>query len=80
MLSKCANPSCPQSFHYLHSARLYRLETGPGRPASGRDAKPSRKLEYFWLCADCSERLTLAYENGRGVIAVPLAPTRAAAA
>ena len=23
MLSKCANPTCPTTFHYLHEGRLY---------------------------------------------------------
>jgi hypothetical protein len=41
-----------------------------------RERKPSRRLEFFWLCSECSSSMTLAFQKGRGVIAVPNAPSR----
>jgi hypothetical protein len=69
MLSKCANPGCPATFRYLHEGRLFRFDTGATGPNPGRDA---RNLEYFWLCAECSGKVTLSLEKGAGVTAVPL--------
>ncbi len=37
-----------------------------------RRSKPPRRLEYRWLCNDCSRYLTIAFERGRGTITVPL--------
>jgi hypothetical protein len=28
MLSKCANPTCPTTFRYLHEGRLYVIDRG----------------------------------------------------
>jgi len=29
------------------------------------------RVEYYWLCDQCAFALTLSYEKGRGVVAVP---------
>lgn len=80
MLAKCSNPSCTAPFHYLRDGRLFQMETGLGGPHAVGDKKPVHKIEYFWLCNRCSAEMTLAYERGKGVIAVPLGPARRAAA
>jgi hypothetical protein len=33
--------------------------------------KPPRRLEYRWLCDDCSTYLSIVAERGRGAITVP---------
>ena len=80
MLAKCANPSCTTPFHYLRDGRLFQMETGLGGPQLVGEKKPAHKVEYFWLCNRCSTDLTLAYEPGKGVIAVPLRQSRVVAA
>jgi len=78
MLSKCANPSCSASFHYLHEGRLFRMETplsGNGSVQGGNAARQhNRRLEFFWLCDECATSMTLTYKPGLGVTTQPLAP------
>jgi hypothetical protein len=80
MLAKCANPSCTTPFHYLHDGRLFQMETGLGGRQAVGDKKPAHRIEYFWLCHQCATDWTLAYERGKGVIAVPLQRGRGAIA
>ena len=79
MLSKCANPGCPTSFRYLHEGKLFRIHIDPdgseSLSTSGMDAKakkPSRHVEFFWLCQSCSAEMTLSFEKGVGVTIQPL--------
>jgi len=80
MLAKCVNPLCTSSFHYLHDGRLFQMETGLGGPHALGDKKPAHRIEYFWLCNRCSSEMTLAFEPGKGVVAVPLQQSRGAVA
>lgn len=87
MLSKCANPDCNTPFHYLRDGRLYQIDTadsaepGDSLPFTFEPKRP-HKVEFFWLCGHCSTSMTLSFQRGKGVVAVPLpAPiTRRAAA
>jgi len=67
MVAKCSNPSCSTSFHYLKKGSLFRLETLPA-------ARPSKfvRVEYFWLCEQCSGAMTLRLGEEGTVMAVPL--------
>ena len=87
MLSKCANPACSASFHYLREGKLFQIDmnggTAPAGPQLVSDKKPPTRIEYFWLCARCSTVMTLMMQPGKGVVAVPLPaaiPLRRAAA
>jgi len=89
MLSKCANPDCSASFHYLRDGKLFQIDMHDGGDATYAgpqlvsDKKPQHRIEYFWLCAQCSTTMTLALQPGKGVVAVPLpapVPLRRAAA
>lgn len=80
MLAKCANPSCTTPFHYLRDGKLFQMETGLGGPQAVGDKKPIHRIEYFWLCSQCSTEVTLAYERGKGVVAIPLSHARGAVA
>ena len=75
MLSKCANPGCPATFLYLHEGKLFRLdtiiETVASTPAL-ETKKPSRRMEFFWLCSECATELTLGYNQASGITIVPL--------
>lgn len=71
MVSKCANPSCFASFHYLHEGKLFVVDeyaAGPLRAAPHR-------VRCFWLCSQCSRKLALIYdaENGMRLIPAPAA-------
>jgi hypothetical protein len=62
VLSKCANPACLSRFHYLRDGRIFRIETST--VASDGAHSPSRRTEYFWLCARCVQSLEVVVENG----------------
>jgi len=62
MLSKCANPACLSRFHYLHEGRIFKIETSI--VASESTHSPSRRIEYFWLCARCVQSLEVVLEKG----------------
>ena len=86
MLSKCANPECVTPFRYFHTGQLFRVETAAGydrRRSMGADAaegKPLRRLEFFWLCEDCSRAMTLAFDKAAGVTVRRRSHTLSAAA
>jgi len=74
VLHKCANPACLSPFRKLSQGRLFLVETPPlegcSTPARKRGLSNNR-IEYYWLCDQCAFALTLSYEKGRGVVAVP---------
>lgn len=84
MLSKCANPACSQPFRYLRDGKLFEIETnvGPDNSVAG-EKKTSRRVEFFWLCGQCSTELMVINDKIQGVITIPipahLAVRRAAA-
>jgi hypothetical protein len=73
MLSKCANPACSQPFRYLRDGKLFEIEsrTGVDNSAVG-ERKPSRRVEFFWLCGQCSTELTVINDKVHGVITIPI--------
>ena len=71
MLAKCANPSCTETFRYLGRGRLFRLEADPVS-RSYTSFPDSVQEEYFWICAECSQRYTLHLEDGGHVSVIPL--------
>jgi hypothetical protein len=79
MLSKCANPSCSTTLHYLRSGKVFKFETQG--PTLVNERKPVRKVEHFWLCGSCSETRTVTYDHALGVrvLEKPIMIRRAAA-
>jgi hypothetical protein len=74
MVSKCANPGCSAPFLYLRQGKLFCIETsmtaddqGPSFGADPAVERRSRRMEFFWLCEDCTVTLTLRYTPGHGV-------------
>jgi len=62
MLGKCINPQCSEKFRYLESGRLFRIENyHVGSPT--RFSTP----EYFWLCRNCSRKMTLRLDETNGI-------------
>jgi len=76
MLHKCANPACSKPFRRLNEGKLFQVESEYFRTrfsaasVSRRD-QLSRRVEHYWLCDDCCSVLTLSFEPGRGMVAVP---------
>jgi hypothetical protein len=64
MFSKCANPDCSMLFDY-RQGRLFRFDKNP----EGDEKPPNTYcVQHFWLCAECSQQLTLEYKAERGVL------------
>jgi hypothetical protein len=66
MLSKCANPECQNTLHYLREGKVFKVESESGAFLVG-DKKPQRKVEHFWLCGTCSAALTVTYHKEAGI-------------
>jgi hypothetical protein len=67
MLSKCANPTCPTTFRYLHEGKLSVIiprEALPGHKP--RSSSKSGQLEYAWLCSSRSLYLTIQIDEEFG--------------
>jgi len=75
VLHKCANSNCTNRFRQLSQGKLFLVDTepvaGPARRRARSRPQPAHRVEYYWLCEQCAFVLTLSYEKGRGVIAVP---------
>jgi hypothetical protein len=81
MLSKCANSSCSNPFLYLHSGKLFRMDVAvEPEKHKPEGKKPSRRVEFFWLCTECAVNMTLTYKIGVGVVATPTTRARSATA
>jgi hypothetical protein len=68
MLSKCANPTCPTTFRYLSEGKLYLIDCKAasvryGARAELKYAGKSCSYEYFWLCAACSQGMTIQIDS-----------------
>jgi len=78
MISKCSNPACTAHFLYLHEGKLFRVfrnSEDSETPEMGVDPtvrKRARRVEFFWLCSGCCDRMTIKYEKGEGVVVRPL--------
>jgi hypothetical protein len=72
MVAKCANPECGAPFLYLRQGKLFAIP----RPALSVRAT---RLEYFWLCGNCSGTLTIDPLSETGVRSAPYPESRAAA-
>jgi hypothetical protein len=66
MLSKCANPECQNTLHYLREGKVFKVESEVG-PFLVTDKKPARKVEHFWLCGSCSATWTLIHDKAQGI-------------
>jgi hypothetical protein len=78
MLSKCANPACSQPFRYLRDGKLFEIDMKVGSDPAVGERKPSRRVEFFWLCGQCSTELTVVNDKDQGVITIPIQTTRLA--
>jgi hypothetical protein len=80
VLHKCANPNCTSPFRKLSEGKLFLVDTQPLEDVDTKRARwkgqATHRIEYYWLCDRCAFALTLSYEKGRGVVAVPRLDSR----
>lgn len=69
MTSHCANPDCAVPLRLLRDGRLYQFEVRPQAPKV--PANSSRHLSHFWLCGECSSKLTLVFDQVKAVVVKP---------
>ncbi len=74
MLSKCANPECSEIFKYLHQGKIFRLAPVP-EVEPVLETTPSLH-ERFWLCDNCSKRMTVVCDGTQVKLAPPSHPDR----
>jgi hypothetical protein len=77
MLSKCANPTCTESFRYLHEGRIFSAILEDKGVVPGADGSPEtpRRVERYWLCDSCARSMTLVLHDDRVVLRpIPLPP------
>jgi hypothetical protein len=79
MLSQCANRECTNRFRFLHEGRVFVLDCNP-KPASAKigegGRQPERRIETFWLCAECAQSWTVRFDGTRVVtMRLPDPPT-----
>lgn len=79
MLSRCANANCGRPFLKLREGKLFLVETErrtkPGQSVSPpfvRARQYQRQVEHYWLCDECAEQWTLAYDHEGGIALTPL--------
>ncbi|HSE50051.1 MAG TPA: hypothetical protein VLA96_12655 [Terriglobales bacterium] len=77
MVTKCANAVCNNDFHYLRKGRLFLVPVDdhgplPSGPQLVGDRKGPQRVEHYWLCDECAERLTLAIDRRLGIVTVPI--------
>ena len=75
-MQQCANPDCAVPLRLLREGRLFQFEI---RSHIANSSKPRRERSHatsvFWLCGQCSSKLTLVFDQLRGVITQPLPTT-----
>jgi hypothetical protein len=70
MLSQCANPGCTNRFRFLHDGKVFVLDCGPNTASEKFDEgwkAASRRIEAFWLCAECARSWTVKFDGKRAV-------------
>ncbi len=76
MVYKCFNPACSVPFRYMHEGRLFRFEkrslSVPMQAEEPPRKAPSR-IEFFWLCDQCADTMSVSVSDGRVVLVRKLA-------
>jgi hypothetical protein len=76
MLSKCANPACSEQFQYLHQGKLFHLTPTPELQSISEESC-AFLYERFWLCDECSRKMTVVWDGSRAkVISLPATTSR----
>jgi hypothetical protein len=72
MTSHCANPDCAAPLRLLRDGRLYQFAVRPQSSAQEMAVtNSSRSVSHFWLCGECSSKLTLVFDQLKAVVVKP---------
>jgi hypothetical protein len=72
MLSKCANPSCLNEFHYFGEGKVFEIRwEGSSSATHGAHGKKRAHIEHYWLCSHCASTLTIALDSARNILIIP---------
>lgn len=73
---KCANPACPNTFHWLEGGKFFRFRNDgvPAVPYPPAAPANLHGVKHFWLCERCSHMFTLVHEEQSGVVLKLLRP------
>ena len=78
MLAQCVNPNCRAALRSFSEGRLFQFEVVSISVAARDDSrlpfdeKPKRQTSHFWLCGECSTKLSVTLEPMTGLRLVPL--------
>ncbi|MGA2962601.1 MAG: hypothetical protein ABSD96_13070 [Candidatus Korobacteraceae bacterium] len=71
MLSKCANPSCSNEFHYFGEGKVFEIRWGSSSATHSGYGKKRKHTEHYWLCSSCSATLTIAMDSAHNILVIP---------
>jgi len=72
MLSKCANPFCPNEFLYFGEGKVFVIpREGSTSTAHGSHGKKLTRTEHYWLCSSCACKYTIAVDSTHNIRVVP---------
>jgi hypothetical protein len=63
VFSNCANPDYAVTFDY-RQGRFFRFH----KNVAAGGLKNTHSVQHFWLCGQCSQKFTLEYKDGVGVL------------
>jgi hypothetical protein len=69
VVGRCANPECGVPFLYFRDGKLFRFDLSAySTPVRSQpDGATHRRIEDFWLCGSCAQKMTLVSEDLAGV-------------
>ena len=71
MVNHCANEGCGKPLHYLRDGRIYVFDCAARNTIASQ--KRERRLEHYWLCGTCVQKLILV-QDAQGWIHVAPRP------
>lgn len=71
MLSKCANPFCPNEFRYFGEGTVFEIPRDRLTSIASGHHKKRARTEHYWLCSNCSATLTIAMDSAHNIIVIP---------
>jgi len=70
MLSKCANPFCPNEFRYFGEGKVFEIRRDRLSTTAPGHGKARARTEHYWLCSNCSSTLTLAVDSSHNIVVI----------
>lgn len=64
MVNHCANPECSKPLHYLREGEIFAFEVFDKTLNNGAS---TRRVEHYWLCGECSQKLLLQRTQEEGL-------------